>query len=284
MPQKLTDRRNQPVWTATQISQTSVEDLNPYTNNVKTHSDKSITRLAEAISEFGFVVPVVVDTALNVVAGHGRVEAAKRLRLATIPTVCADHLTPAQVKAYRIAENRLSELSDWNRDALAIEFADLGELRLDGVIDFDLTITGFEAPEIDLIIEGAADEPPSEVETIADPDPEASPVTRIGDLWNLGHHRILCGNALEDTSYETLLADHKARMVITDPPYNVAVNGHVRSGNGSKHREFAMASGEMSDSAFRAFLKGALKCLGARLVDGGVAMVFMDWRHIEELI
>jgi len=276
--------RNRPVWCTTEIEQTPIADLKPYKNNPRTHSEASVSRLADAIAEFGFVVPIVIDRDNAVITGHGRIEAAKRLKLAAIPTVRADHLTPAQVKAYRIADNRLAELSEWDRDALQIEFADLMDLSLEGELGFDLEITGFEMPEIDLIIGGAGATEEGEAETAPLPEDAKPAVTKLGDVWCLGEHRLFCGNALEAASYKSVLKDETARMVFTDPPYNVPVNGHVRSGNGGAHREFAMASGEMSDVEFRAFLVVFLTLLIDRLPEGGVAMVCMDWRHIEELI
>lgn len=276
--------RNRPVWTSGRIEQTPISDLKPYPNNVHTHSDKSIGRLADSISEFGFVVPAIIDSENSVIAGHGRIEAAKRLMLNTIPTICADHLTPAQVKAFRIADNKLAELSDWNEDALRIELGELMDLSLAGELEFSLDITGFEIPEIDIIIGGAGEETAEDAETVETPDPAKPVVTRPGDLWLLGDHKILCGNSLETQSYQRVLDGEPCGMVFTDPPYNVPVNGHVRSGNGGDHREFAMASGEMTDSEFRAFLADVTAQLFNQLTDGGIGMACMDWRHIEELI
>ncbi len=275
------DRRNRPVWRSQQIDQTPISDLKPYPNNVRSHSDASISRLADAIAEFGFVVPIVIDQEDTVVAGHGRLEAAKRLKMQTVPTIRADHLTPAQVKAYRIADNKLAELSSWDEDALRIEFAELMDLSLAGDLDFDLGITGFEIPEIDIIIGGnpVADAPESALAV----DRNAAAVTRHGDLWNLGDHRIYCSDALEAASFDAVLDGSAPRMVFADAPYNVPVNGHVRGGEAG-HREFAMASGEMSVSEFRAFLEAFITHLAERLVKGGIVMLCMDWRHIEELI
>lgn len=276
--------RNRPCWMTRKVDQTPIADLAPYANALRTHSDKSITRLAEGIAEFGFIVPVVIDANRGIIAGHGRVEAARRLGVETVPTICADHLTPAQVKAYRIADNRLAELSSWNEEALSIEFAELADLKLEGALDFDLTVTGFDTPEIDLIIGGAGSAAPEAAETVEAPDRDKPATSRPGDLWILGPHRIFCGDALEAQSYDIVLDGDAVRMAFTDPPYNVPVNGHVRSGNAGAHREFAMASGEMSETEFRQFLASSLAHLHARLVEGGIAMVCMDWRHVEELI
>jgi DNA modification methylase len=276
--------RNRPVWSPCEVIQTPVENLKPYPNNVRTHTEKSLSHLKGGIIEFGFIMPVVIDGDRNIIAGHGRVEAAKSLGMTAVPTICADHLTPAQVRAYRIADNRLAELSDWNRDALRVEFADLVELQVAGDLDFDVTVTGFDMPEIDLLIGGVDDDTDGEQETVEGPDPAKPAVTRLGDLWILGHHRVLCANSLHEASYEAVLMGETARMAFTDPPYNVPVNGHVRCGNGGAHREFAMASGEMSDTEFRRFLGSFISLVLANLSKGGIAMICMDWRHVEELI
>jgi hypothetical protein len=218
--QKSGTPRNRPVWTTKDVTLTQVEALKPYRNQVRTHTDKSISRLAEGIAEFGFIMPAVIDGDGIIIAGHGRVEAAKRLGMAAIPTIRADHLTPAQVRAFRIADNRLAEMSDWNRDALRIELGDLADLQMEGVLDFDLTITGFDTPEIDLIIGDGEAGPGEEPETVEVPDPAKAAVTRPGDLWLLGPHRIFCGNSLEEASYNKVLMGETSRMVFTDPPYN----------------------------------------------------------------
>lgn len=283
-PELKSNKRNWPIWTADRIEQTVLSDLNLYDNQVRSHSDKQIGQLSDAITAFGFVVPIIIDGANNVITGHGRIEAAKRLKLTSVPTICADHLTPAQIRAFRIADNKLAELSDWNEDALRNEFGDLMELSLSGELDFSLDVMGFEIPAIDIIIAGTSDEAAEPAETVAMPDPAKPCVTRRGDLWVLGEHRILCEDSLNAENYARVLDGETCRMVFTDPPYNVPVNGHVRSGNGGAHREFTMASGEMTDAEFRAFLKSCIAHFAASLPTGGIVMICMDWRHIEELI
>ncbi|CUH49220.1 Modification methylase DpnIIB [Ruegeria atlantica] len=248
------------------------------------HAAKSIDKLKASVAQFGFVTPILLDGSGTIIAGHGRYEAAKALGLMSVPTVVADHLSDAEVRALRIADNKLAELSDWNEAALQIEFAELMDLSLDGELDFDLDITGFEAPEIDIIIDAAGEAAETEAETVDTPDPAAPVITQPGDLWLLGDHRIFCGDALHAQSYDTLLEGETPQMIFTDPPYNVPVNGHVRCGTDGAHREFAMASGEMSDSEFCSFLSDVINRLFDCLPDGGIAMICMDWRHIEELI
>jgi DNA modification methylase len=178
----------------------------------------------------------------------------------------------------------LAELSDWNRDALQIEFADLMELSLEDELSFDLTVTGFDLPEIDLVIEGAGSTEVAPPEEVEEPDASRPAIARPGDLWMLGRHRIFCGDALDDASYSALLEGETPRMMFTDPPYNVPVNGHVRCGQGGEHREFAMASGEMSEAEFGAFLSAFIRQAVAHLPEGSVAMICMDWRHVSDLI
>ena len=269
------------VWMADQVVQTSITDLKPYAQNNRTHTARSIARLKGSIEQFGFVVPILATASGEIIAGHGRLEAAKQFGLDHVPVVTADHLSEAEIRALRIADNKLAELSDWNEDALQIELAELMDLSLAGELDFDLDITGYELPEIDIIIGGAG--PLEQNETAPLPDKKSSPITHLGDLWHLGEHRILCGNSLEAASFHAVLGDDRPRMIFTDPPYNVPVKGHVRSGEAG-HCEFAMASGEMTDGEFRGFLSEFIFHLNDRLVEGGIAMICMDWRHIEELI
>lgn len=270
-----------PIWMAQQVVQTPITNLKPYAQNNRAHSNASIAQLKDAIGTFGFVVPILATSEGDIIAGHGRLEAAKALGLEAVPVVIADHLSEAETRALRIADNKLAELSDWNEEALQIELAELMDLSVAGELDFDLAITGFDLPEIDIII--SATEDVQEEETAPEPVREKNSVAQLGDLWILGDHKILCGNALALNSFVTVLGEEAPRMVFTDPPYNVAINGHVRGGDAG-HREFAMASGEMSDGEFRTFLSGFFTHLHAVLPEGGVAMVCMDWRHIEELI
>ncbi|WP_260022784.1 site-specific DNA-methyltransferase [Ruegeria conchae] len=275
---------NTPIWMAEKVVQSLISQIKPYANNNRVHAAKNIDKLKASVAQFGFVTPILLDGSGTIIAGHGRYEAAKALGLTSVPTVVAGHLSDAEVRALRIADNKLAELSDWNEAALQIEFAELTDLSLDGELDFDLDITGFETPEIDIIIDGADEAAETEAESVETPNPAAPVITEPGDLWVLGDHRIFCGDALQAQSYDTLLDGETPQMVFTDPPYNVPVNGHVRSGASGDHREFAMASGEMSDSEFRGFLSKVNNRLIDCLPDGGIAMICMDWRHIEELI
>ena len=238
------------------IEYTPVRELRPYPNNARTHSRKQIRQIAKSIEKFGFCNPVLIDDAKQIIAGHGRVEAAKLLGIDAVPTCRLSHLSDADKRAYILADNKLAEKAGWDRELLAIELQGLIDL------DVDIELTGFEMAEIDLILEeareatGAASGP-------EDKAPEHSPgpaVSQTGDLWLLGTHRLLCGDARDKAAYDRLLEGAKAEFVFTDPPYNVAIDGHVCGLGRVRHREFAMGSGEMSEAEFTAFLKASLVC------------------------
>ncbi len=259
-----------------QVKYLPVSALIPNPKNPRKHSKKQIRQLAESIKQFDFIVPVLADGDGNIIAGHGRVLAAQEVGMAEVPVLRIEHLTPAQVKAYTIADNKLTENAEWDDVLLAETFRDLDVLEP----DFTLDITGFQMGEIDLMINGDTAKQPEPEEPV--PPLAKKAVSQPGDIWILGKHRLLCGNALDSESFDTLMQGDKARQVITDPPYNVKVNGHV-SGSG-KHREFAMASGEMSQQEFTKFLSSSLRLLAAHSVDGAIFHVCMDWRHAEHLL
>jgi DNA modification methylase len=214
-----------------------------------------------------------------VLAGHGRLEAAKLLGMAYVPTVCVDSLSEAQKRAYVLADNPLAESAGWDRELLVAELGDLAELL--PRIDLDLTITGFDPPEIDTLF---ADRGP------ANPDPAdqlpavtSLACTRPGDVWRLGPHRLLCGDARSAADVDRLMAGQKARVTFTDPPYNVPIIGHVQGRGRVKHREFAFASGEMNRSEYRAFLRECLNHITRVSRDGAIVFVCIDWRHMTDL-
>ncbi|CAO4193866.1 hypothetical protein LFADAHJC_LOCUS2215 [Methylorubrum extorquens] len=255
------------------------DSLTAYARELRLHSSKQVAQIAASLRSFGFLVPVIAAADNTIVAGHGRWLAAKHLGLPRLPVIRAGHLSPERLRAFRLADNRLAENAGWNREALAIELSELTGLEL----DFELELTGFETAEIDLILD------PSATKTVADPADACPPltsgptVTQIGDLWQLGPHRLVCASALEADSYATLLRDESVRMVFSDPPYNVPVSGHVCGSGKVQHREFAMASGEMSEAEFVAFLVQAMAHLRDRLVPGGLMYLAMDHRHVFEL-
>ena len=250
-------------------------------SNARTHSKKQIRQIAASIETFGFTNPVLIDGDDAVIAGHGRIRAAKQLGMESVPTLRLEHLSEEQVRAYVIADNKLAENAGWDRDLLAIELQGLAECEL----DFDLEVMGFETAEIDLLIGSAVAETEADPADVSpDIDPSEPTVSRPGDLWQIGPHRLLCADALSGDSYVRLLGNQKARIVFVDPPYNVPVAGHVSGLGSHRHAEFAMASGEMSEAEFTAFLERALGHHAAHSVDGALHFVCMDWRHSRELL
>ena len=224
-------------------------------------------------------MPLLIDDRQTVIAGHGRLLAAHRLGWDTVPAIRLSHLTDAQRTAFLIADNRLTENSSWDERMLGEQLKFLSELEL----DFDLEAIGFEVPEIDLLIDGLSAVPETDPDDHV-PYISGSAVTVSGDLWQLGKHRVLCGNSLVAASYERLMDGAKADLVITDPPYNVVIDGHA-TGNGSvHHREFAMASGEMSSTEFTNFLRSAMFAARSYSTAGSLAYYFMDWRHMKEIL
>ena len=253
--------------------------LKPYDRNARTHSKKQIRQIADSIERFGWTNPVLIDGQDQIVAGHGRVAAAKRLGIKAVPTIRLETMSEVEIRAYVIADNRLAELADWDDEILAIELQALVEL------DFDVEVTGFETAEIDLLIDGLdAAGAIDDGDRIPEVDPSASRVTQAGDLWRLGRHRLLCGDATKRKSFERLMAGERAQMVFTDPPYNVPIDGHVCGLGRIRHAEFAMASGEMSEAEFTGFLETVLGHLAAHSADGALHFVCMDWRHVYELL
>ena len=252
------------------------------TRNPRLHSPKQVRQIARSIQAFGFVVPVLIDAKLKVVAGHGRVMACRLLGRRQVPTISLDHLSETQIRAFAIADNRLTENSEWNDRLLAEQLRDLAVLDL----DFDLEATGFEMGEIDLRIENLSadavvDDVPADTAQIDDTGP---PISRPGDLWELGVHRVCCGNALDPAAFRALLGKDKAAMAFIDPPYNVRIEGNVSGLGRIHHREFAMAMGEMSDDEFACFLMEAFMLLVRCSRPGSIHFVCMDWRHLAQVL
>jgi DNA modification methylase len=262
-----------------QISYRSPAELKPRTNNPRTHTAEQIRQIARSIRTFGFLNPVLIDSADGIIAGHGRIEAAKLVGMNDVPTVCVDHLTAAQVRAYVIADNKLAENAGWDRALLALE---LKELSVD--LNFDVSVTGFETAEIDLLIQDLDQDPHDEADEIPEIDREKPAISRPGDLWRLGSHTLFCGDALSQDSYKKLLGEKKAQLIFTDPPYNVAIAGHVSRLGEVRHREFAMASGEMTAAEFTSFLTAAFNHLVKFSSDGSIHFICMDWRHMGEIL
>ncbi|WP_379554182.1 site-specific DNA-methyltransferase [Qipengyuania sp. DGS5-3] len=257
------------------------KSLTPDLRNARKHSEKQIEKIAKSIQSFGFNSPVLIDRHGSLIAGHGRVEAAKKLGLAKIPTVAIEHLSDHQKRAFMLADNRIAELSTWDEDILALELEDL-TLADD---PFEITDTGFEMGRIDTLIEDL--HRPGAEENCDDDliDPaNVEAVARPGDLWLLGRHRLFVGNALEQESYRALLDGEQARMVFCDPPFNVPIQGHVSGLGKAQHGEFVMGSGEMSQAEFQSFLRATCERLIANSMDGSVHFICMDWRGLQTLL
>jgi hypothetical protein len=260
------------------IKYKSINTLLPNSHNARTHSKHQIRQIAASIQAFGFTNPVLIDSWGTIIAGHGRVEAAKLLGIDQLPTVRLEGLTQDQIRAYVIADNRLAEKAGWEKEILAIELQHL--ITIDET--FDITVTGFQTPEIDLIVQEANAE--QDKDDVVDIDEAAQSVTQVGDLWLLGKHRVLCGNALADASFKTLMVNRRAHIVFVDVPYNVPIDGNVCGKGSIRHREFSMASGEMTEAEFVAFLTTSLRLLTRHSAGGSVHYVCMDWRHMGELL
>jgi DNA modification methylase len=257
----------------------AVADLKPHDRNPRIHSKKQVAQIAKSIGRFGFVNPVLVDKDGQVIAGHGRIEAAKQIGMTKVPVLRIEHMTEAEKRAYVIADNRLAELAGWDNELLALELSAVGELDS----EFDLALTGFDVAEIEALFNGL-DTAEEQVEEAVLIDEQAPVVSRIGDLWQLGDHALICGDATDPAVYRRLLVTDKAQMVFTDPPYNVPVNGHICGLGKVQHNEFVMASGEMTEEQFTQFLGAVVSNLAAFSEDGSIHYVCMDWRHIGELL
>ncbi|WP_342029341.1 site-specific DNA-methyltransferase [Sphingomonas sp. CFBP 13720] len=252
--------------------------LKPAPRNARRHSEKQIEQVAASIRQFGFTNPVIIDADGTIVAGHARFEAARLLRIEDIPTLALAYLTPAELKAYRLADNKIAANADWDPEILKIELEEIQLLTP----DFELESTGFSTTEIDLVMDlSPADEKLEETPVL-----ERREVTGVerGDLWLLGPHRLLCGDARDPDCFAQLMDATTARMVFSDPPFNVKVDGHVGGLGQTKHAEFAMGSGEMTRAEFTTFLRTAFANAAAVSQDGAIHYQCMDWRHMGEML
>lgn len=258
----------------------AIAELKPYPGNARTHSKMQIRQIAASIERFGFVNPVLVTGDDEIIAGHGRVQAARQLGFRAVPTLEITHLSEAERRAYILADNKLALNAGWDSDLLAIEFQHLIDL------EFDAELTGFSLAEIDFTLDAAWNAKTGEGSEREDAVPPAGPVpiSQMGDLWCLGNHRLLCGDAQDADAFHRLLDGEQAHLVFTDPPYNVRIDGNVCGLGSVKHREFAFASGEMSSDQFTAFLVATLGNAASVMQDGAIAFVCMDWRHMTELL
>lgn len=263
----------------TRIQLIAPSDLTPWARNARTHSKKQVRQIADSIRTFGFTNPVLIDERRIILAGHGRVEAAKLLGIAEVPCLRLDHMSEDEKRAYVLADNKLALNAGWDEDLLA---AELGAL-MSSDLDFDIGVTGFSIPEIDGVLAAVAPEEPGAPED--DMMPESAPRrVQPGDVWQLGPHRLVCGDALDGAVVDLLMAGETARMAFSDPPYNVPIDGHVGNSGKVQHREFAMASGEMTSGEFTSFLARAFRNLADHSLDGSIHFLCMDWRHMPEML
>ena len=255
-----------------QISMVPISELTSSPHHARRKTPEQIERVAASIADLGFCKPILIADN-QVIDGETRVEAAKQLGLTQVPAIDCGHLSNTDRRKLALAVNRTAETGEWDLGLLRIEFTELLEL------DVDLGPTGFTLQEQDIImLDDGSDEEEDQVD-----DPPSEPVTQLGDVWELDGNRIICGSALEPSVYEKLLLGILVAIIIADFPYNVRIGQNV-SGLGKKtHAEFAMASGEMSEAEFAAFLEATIICAVAHLVAGGVFYGFMDWRSIDKL-
>ena len=262
-----------------EIQNVPISRLRANPRNARTHSKKQIRQIADSIEKFGFITPIIVDENKVILAGHGRWLAAKLLRLHRIPILVVAGLSEAQRRAYALADNKLAERAGWDIAALAIELDEIAPLLSKAGLDIQLT--GFEPAEIDALMGDLID--PEQDPADEQPDIGAVPTSRKGDLWLLSRHRLLCGDAREASNVRKLMGGDRAAMVITDPPYNVAISS-IQGRGQIKHRDFVAASGELSSSQFIRFLVEALSLAAKHSVSGSIHYVFMDWRHLREIL
>ena len=253
-------------------------DLKPSPRNARMHSARQIKQIAASIEAFGFTNPVLVDEHNILVAGRGRLEAAKRLGMSEVPAIRVAHLSEAEKRALVLADNKIAPNAGWDLDILASELEALSSL------DLEINLTGLEVGEIDLIIQDQAGDQSTEPELAPLPDPTLPSIARAGDVWLLGRHRVMCGDALSETDLASLMQGDSADVGFADPPYNVPINGHVTGKGQVQHREFVQASGEMTEIEFADFLSRALLLGAQHSRDGAAWFACMDWRHMGEML
>lgn len=258
------------------IDTLSIEGLTPHPDNPRVHSKKQIQQIADSIQQFGFKIPILIDKDKRIICGHGRVMACQQLGMKEIPSIVADKLSDAELRAFMIADNKLTENADWDAVKLAHNFEILTDLN----VDFDLEVTGFEYGDIEGLI---LDLKTQETEEPPLPSLINNIVTKLGDVWQLGNHMLLCGDALNPESYSRLLGSQKAHTVFTDPPYNLKPKDIGKICH-QEHGAFKEGSGEMSESEFIAFLSTTFAQLVNHSHEGSIHYVCMDWRHLKEIL
>lgn len=264
---------------ANEVKQVATSSLRSHRSNSRTHPKRQVRLLAGSIEQFGFTVPIIADDDGVILAGHGRWLAAKELGLQTVPVLVLSGLSDAQKRAYLLADNKLAEKAGWDRATLAVELSSLTPLLNDAGLD--ISLTGFEPAEIDSLMGDLVD---TETDLADEPiSLSAEPVSQPGDLWLLGPHRLLCGDARDKSHLDKLMGADRAGMVFADPPYNVSIKS-VQGRGKIKDGDFAMASGEMSNAEFTGFLTDTMGLAAGHSADGAIHFICMDWRHLEEML
>jgi ParB/Sulfiredoxin domain len=265
----------------TAVQRIAIGALKPNARNARTHPKKQVQQIAASVRAFGFVVPILIDEDRTILAGHGRYAAAQLLGMTEVPVIEVRGLSAAKKRALALADNKIGENAGWDREILAAELPELADLLVEEGLD--VSITGFAPVEIDQIATDFEEDTSDPADSV---DPRwlpAAAVSKPGDLWQLGHHRILCGDARDRTTLARLVAESRAAMAFCDPPYNRRVRDIVGRGR-IKHSEFAMGSGELSRTSFVEFLNESLAAAAAVSHEGAVHFVCMDWRGIGELL
>lgn len=257
-----------------------IESLKQAKRNVRLHPDGQLEALTESLRQFGLITPIVVDADSRIVAGHGRWEAAKRLGITSVPILRAQHLSVQQLQLYAIADNRIAEQAEWDRELLAVEFREL-ELALP---DISLSVSGFQLPEIDLMTSSLQQTSWSDLDETPESVPQRAPVTKIGDAWVFDdNHVLLCGNSTDPEAVTGLMAGERAAAVATDPPYNLKAREYSGKGR-NRHGDFRQAAGELSRPEFTGFLTSGFAAVLPHLTTGALIYAFMDWKHVRELL
>lgn len=262
-----------------QVEYIPIETIRPDPLNPRLHRPKQLRQLVASIRRFGFTNPILTDDDDNVVAGHGRLEAARLAGLTQVPVIRLGALSESERRALMVADNRLAETSCW----------DPGRLQevLKSLVALDVTVDdlGFDPGELDRVLGyGESASVVDETDNVEAPDPGALPIAQRDDVFILGDHILACMDARDERAYKAILGEDRAQLIFTDPPYNLKIDGHVSGLGAIRHYAFQMASGELSAEDFTEFLRTVLRRLAQMSADGAILFVCMDWRHIEELL
>ena len=261
-----------------EVELASVNDVLPYANNARRHPKKQIKKLANTIRATGWAAPIIVDEKYEVLAGHGRLAAAKLLKLTHVPVVVLTGLTGDQKRAYRLADNRLNDESTFDMKMAKMELAGLS------LAGFELETTGFDSLEIDRMLSLDDEDPNEEEGAVELPDDHSAVVSRVGDVWHVGNHRLVNGDARDTAVYERLLCGERAQLIFTDPPYGCKIEGNVSGLGKVRHQNFVMGAGETSLAEFGlSLLRPAFKAMAVNAQAGALAFIFTDWRAAPHL-